>query len=795
MVKGLIRSLVGQKSPAVEEPVEGPMTRSLSEGLNEGDAVMLEQDSQGNDEIVLESPHIAQALLEGVPLLRITRKKRVQRIFRIDLDRALVAWSNKAMALDRIQQIRVGEDARNYREEYGVSKDYNDRWATILYNDLATGKLKALHIIAPSRKDFELFILTLERLVARRRQLMKYLAIPDENFAHIHWKNYIAKDSNKRQFLSFDDVLKLTKRLHINCDEEYLRQLFYKSDTTGKGALNFEEFQKFVKRLKERPELMEIFNSIAQDNHISFRGFKDFVMNVQLQDDSPETLKKIYLRFTQKTNGKMTFDGFSDYLNSSYVPATISTPEDLTRPLNEYFISSSHNTYLLGRQYGHSTSIEGYTRALQRGCRSIEIDIWDGDQGPVVTHGKITSSITLRDVLETARKYAFIVTPLPLFLSLEVHCKPAYQVKVRDLLLQTFGDMLITSPIFPDKNSLPSPVELKHKVLVKVKRTAFENKDGSQSSFTSSSTAQEDEDEEPFNPIKPRKKKQSFQIIPELSSLGVYAQGLKFTNFSLPESKQPNHIFSFSDRTFMNMIKNAEKRYLVKKHNRKFLFRVYPAGYRYNSSNFIPIKPWLYGTQMVATNWQTFDLGQQVNEAMFNCGSKCGYKLKPRELRNVNPSQKFKFLETEVSFVKFSIDIISAQLLPRPKDLKPEDPLDPYVMFELIESTLLTPMKITELGTSRVSYYDSGTFTTRPIVSNGFNPSWNCRIEGTLKDQHRLNFIRFMIKTGDIPIAVHCFKLDNLQQGYRHIPLYDLQGEEYIFSTLFVKVNYEVLTK
>src|SRR5207248_10217700 len=34
-------------------------------------------------------------------------------------------------------------------------------------------------------------------------------------------------------------------------------------------------------------------------------------------------------------------------------------------------------------------------------------------------------------------------------------------------------------------------------------------------------------------------------------------------------------------------------------------------------------------------------------------------------------------------------------------------------------------------------------------------------------------------------------KLSSLQQGYRHLPLYNSHGEEYIFSTLFCKIKKE----
>ena len=62
---------------------------------------------------------------------------------------------------------------------------------------------------------------------------------------------------------------------------------------------------------------------------------------------------------------------------------------ELSNPMSHYWVASSHNTYLRDEdQLAGRASPDMYRRVLLQGCRSVELDCWDGESGdPIVTHG------------------------------------------------------------------------------------------------------------------------------------------------------------------------------------------------------------------------------------------------------------------------------------------------------------------------------------------------------------------------------------------------------------------------
>ncbi len=68
-----------------------------------------------------------------------------------------------------------------------------------------------------------------------------------------------------------------------------------------------------------------------------------------------------------------------------------------------------------------------YRQVLLTGCRCIELDVLDFDKKiaePEIKHIYTPiKSVLFRDVLVAIREYAFKVTPYPLILSIENHCR------------------------------------------------------------------------------------------------------------------------------------------------------------------------------------------------------------------------------------------------------------------------------------------------------------------------------------------------------------------------------------
>ena len=152
----------------------------------------------------------------------------------------------------------------------------------------------------------------------------------------------------------------------------------------------------------------------------------------------------------------LSYPEFADFLmsrrNSLDRGRSYPIAQDMSRPLIEYFISTSHNTYLTGDQLRSKSSAECYTRVLLEGCRCVEIDVWDGAEGePYVLHGHtLTPHILARDALQAIAASAFTTSPYPVIISVENHLSIPQQERFAQLISSIFKTYLEGVPKVSD---------------------------------------------------------------------------------------------------------------------------------------------------------------------------------------------------------------------------------------------------------------------------------------------------------------------------------------------------------
>ncbi|KAK7063226.1 hypothetical protein SK128_007129 [Halocaridina rubra] len=428
--------------------------------------------------------------------------------------------------------------------------------------------------------------------------------------------------------------------------------------------------------------------------------------------------------------------------------------------------------YLTGHQLTGESSVEGYVSALKRGCRLLELDVWDGDDGePIIYHGHtLTTKITFADVLKDGIKpYAFEVSPYPVILTIENHLSIEQQRVMVKLLQDILGDMLATEPVPDDVTSLPSPESLKNKILVRGKKPqGMEIEDDDEDD-------EEDQDKIDYidsdDGASHSKKKPHKPLAPELTQVINVCEGKKFLSFKDAfKNYKCVHTPSLGETKAKGLFESSPDDFL--KFTETNMTKVYPLGTRTGSSNLKPYPFWSVGCQIVALNMQTEDKANFYNDALFRNNGNCGYVLKPDILCGKQLYSPSDLSERYTKIVR--ITILSGQHLPN--SLKKGDIVDPYVQVKVRGHPL-----------------DKQKQCTKVVKNNGFNPVWNETLELNIKVP-QVSLIYFSLRdestyARDPVLGLCCVPFNSLAQGYRYVHFNDLGGKSLAPAALFVKID------
>ncbi|KAJ1380742.1 PLC-like phosphodiesterase, TIM beta/alpha-barrel domain superfamily [Sesbania bispinosa] len=440
---------------------------------------------------------------------------------------------------------------------------------------------------------------------------------------------------------------------------------------------------------------------------------------------------------------------------------------DMNAPLSHYFIYTGHNSYLTGNQLSSDCSDVPIIKALQRGVRVIELDIWPNstEDDIDVVHGRtLTTPVTLSQCLKSIKEYAFVKSHYPVIITLEDHLTPDLQAKVAGMATQIFGELLY----YPQTDSLtefPTPESLKGRILISTKppKEYLESKQCNDKELTDEGSSSPDaletdvRDDEDLNADDENSHQQSAPEYRHLITIhagkpkGDIQDELKAVGQVRRLSLSEQALEKASDCYGADIVRFTQKNIL----------RVYPKGTRVTSSNYKPHIGWMYGAQMVAFNMQGHGKSLRFMQGMFRANGGCGYVKKPEFLVEKGPHDEV-FDPKRTLPVKKTLTV--RYYFESQTHFDSYSPPDFYV-------------KVCVVGVPA----DMAKKKTR-VISNNWFPVWDEEFDFPLTVPE-LALLRIEVREHDKHEkddfgGQTCLPVSELKSGFRSVPLYDEKGEK-----------------
>uniref|UniRef100_A0A665WT45 1-phosphatidylinositol 4,5-bisphosphate phosphodiesterase gamma n=1 Tax=Echeneis naucrates TaxID=173247 RepID=A0A665WT45_ECHNA len=429
-------------------------------------------------------PRILHSLEIGTVMTIFYQKKSQRperRTFQIRQDTRQIVWSRSPDKIEgeidirEIQELRLGKSSRDFERYPEEARKLDSALCFIVLYGLEF-RLKTLSVAAFSEEEVNMWITGLKSLMASTQRApapqqtdsitikdVKTL-LPQINYRvpNMRFLKDKLQEVEARSDLSYPNFAQLYRTLMFDAQKSVSACVWFSTKTHTLALIDtirmpelcqisLYDFQKFLQ--------MDQKESWASD----LSRAREFLMGYMRGGPQPEPMLQLdeFLTFLFSKENSICDPGLSPVIH-----------DDMKRPLSQYWISSSHNTYLTGDQFSSESSLEAYARCLRMGCRCIELDCWDGpDDLPIIYHGHtLTSKIKFLDVLHTIKEHAFVTSEYPVILSIEDHCSVVQQRNMATHFKKVFGDLLLTKPVDNNAEELPSPYQLRRKILIKHKK-------------------------------------------------------------------------------------------------------------------------------------------------------------------------------------------------------------------------------------------------------------------------------------------------------------------------------------
>lgn len=537
------------------------------------------------------------------------------------------------------------------------------------------------------------------------------------------------------------------------------------------------------------PEIRSLFDAFSEKGIMDADQFRRFLMEVQ-GAAKEEAEAAVLMELQSNVDGGLHLESFFQYLFSdSNPPLSTKVHHDMNAPLSHYFVYTGHNSYLTGNQISSACSDAPIIKALQRGVRGIELDMWPNSSknNIHILHGRtLTSPVELIKCLQSIREYAFVASDYPVIITLEDHLTPDLQAKVAEMVNQTIGDVLFCTRA-ECLEEFPSPESLKRRIIISTKppKEYLETKSIKENDNTLSQKVNGSSDEkawgqevsdlkdklESFNKNDPDEGELQDEENPDNEEQNAAPEYKRLITIHAGKAKEVIKEWSSGNTHKVRRISLNEQKFektviaggtdIVRFTHRNIL-RVYPKGTRVDSSNYNPLIGWIHGAQMVAFNMQGHGRPLWLMQGLFRGNGGCGYVKKPDILLNVGPDDTVfdpkKTLPLKKTLKGWHLDFHRTHF-----DLY--SPPDFYAKVGIAGVPADSVMKKTE------------------VIADNWIPAWNEEFEFPLTVPElallRVEVHEYDLSDNDDFGGQTCLPVSELRTGIRAVPLHNKEGEKY----------------
>ncbi|KAK9279568.1 hypothetical protein L1049_013247 [Liquidambar formosana] len=183
-----------------------------------------------------------------------------------------------------------------------------------------------------------------------------------------------------------------------------------------------------IKGAEPPDDIKRLFEQYSENGTMTLEQLHTFLLNFQEEKATKEDAQAIFnslkhLNIFQR-NG-LHLEAFFRYLFGDLNPPIPSkVHHDMEAPLTHYFLYTGHRSYLTGNQLSSYCSVDPIIKALRKGVRVIELDLWPNatkDNVDVCHGGTLTTPVELIKCLRAIKDHAFSASEFPVVITFEDH--------------------------------------------------------------------------------------------------------------------------------------------------------------------------------------------------------------------------------------------------------------------------------------------------------------------------------------------------------------------------------------